>query len=76
MEELSKIAVSTLMEVAMELADGRREQSMERVEKMILLLEVETDNAAGDGKPTKELEELTQQFIDLQTQLFRYANSR
>ena len=64
------------MEVAMELADGRCEQSMDRVEKMILLLEVETDNAAGDGKPTKELEELTQQFIDLQTQLFRYANSR
>ena len=60
----------------MELADGRCEQSMDRVEKMILLLEVETDNAAGDGKPTKELEELTQQFIDLQTQLFRYANSR
>ena len=64
------------MEVAMELADGRCEQSMDSVEKMILLLEVETDNAAGDGKPTKELEELTQQFIDLQTQLFRYANSR
>lgn len=76
MEKLSKIAVSTLMEVAMELADGRCEQSMDSVEKMILLLEVETDNTAGDGKPTKELEELTQQFIDLQTQLFRYANSR
>lgn len=60
----------------MELADGKCEQSMDSVEKMILLLEVETDNAAGDGKPTKELEELTQQFIDLQTQLFRYANSR
>ena len=60
----------------MELADGRCEQSMDSVENMILLLEVETDNAAGDGKPTKELEELTQQFIDLQTQLFRYANSR
>jgi hypothetical protein len=40
MEELSKIVVSTLMEVAMELADGKCEQSMDSVEKMILLLEV------------------------------------
>ena len=74
MEELSKIVVSTLMEVAMELAEGKCEESMDNVEKMILLLELEIDNAKAEDKPTEELEELNQQFIDLQTQLFRYAN--
>lgn len=74
MEDLSKAAISTLMEVAMELAEGKCEESMDNVEKMILLLELEIDNAKAEDKPTEELEELSQQFIDLQTQLFRYAN--
>lgn len=58
----------------MELAEGKCEESMDNVEKMILLLELEIDNAKAEDKPTEELEELSQQFIDLQTQLFRYAN--
>lgn len=74
MEDLSKAAISTLMEVAMELAEGKCEESMDNVEQMILLLELEIDNAKAEDKPTEEMEELNQQFIDLQTQLFRYAN--
>ena len=76
MEELSKIVIDTLLEVSMELASGECERGMDAVEKTILLLELEVDNAAADGKPTKELEELNQRLIDLQTQLFRYADNR
>lgn len=75
MEETYKIAISTLLEVASALAAGRSEGCMDNVEQMLLLLEVQQDNWAVQGKPTKELEELRQQFIELQTNLLMYADN-
>lgn len=75
MNETYKIAIGTLMEVASALAAGRSEACMDNVEQMLLLLEVQQDNWVAQGKPTKELEELRQQFIELQTKLFMYADN-
>lgn len=75
MEETYKIAIDTLLGVVSGLVTGRSEDCMDSVEKMLLLLEVQQDNWAVQGKPTKELEELRKQFIELQTKLFMYADN-
>lgn len=75
MNETYKIAIGTLMEVASALAAGRSEGCTDNVEKMLLLLEVQQDNWVTQEKPTKELEELRQQFIELQSKLFMYADN-
>lgn len=75
MNETYKIAIGTLIEVASALATGKSEGCMDNVEQMLLLLEVQQDNWVAQGKPTKELEELRQQFIELQTKLFMYADN-
>lgn len=75
MNETYKIAIGTLMEVASALAAGMSEGCTDNVEKMLLLLEVQQDNWVTQEKPTKELEELRQQFIELQSKLFMYADN-
>lgn len=74
MEKIKSIAIDTLMEVAMELAAGKCESSMDSVEQMILLLEVTADNEIVAGRPTEELERLKDRFVALQNELFRYAD--
>lgn len=73
MEEIKNIVISTLYNVAMELAEGKSTNSLEELEHCILLLEVQADNTASEGKPIEELEIMHQQLINLQTQVFRYA---
>lgn len=73
MEEIKNIVISTLYNVAMELAEGKSTNSLEELEHCILLLEVQADNTASEGKPVEELKSMYQQLINLQTQVFRYA---
>ena len=73
MEEIKSIVINTLYNVAMELAEGKSTNSMEELEHCILLLELETDNRASEGNQVDELEQMHQQLINLQTQVFRYA---
>lgn len=73
MEEIKSIVISTLYNVAMELAEGKSTNSIEELEHCILLLEVQADNTASECKPVYELDSLRQQLINLQTHVFRYA---
>lgn len=73
MEEIKSIVISTLYNVAMELAEGKSTNSIEELEHCILLLEVQADNTASECKPVEDLDSLRQQLINLQTHVFRYA---
>ena len=73
MDEIKSILISTLYNVAMDLADGKNTNIIEELEHCILLLEVQADNTASECKPVEELESFRQQLINLQTHVFRYA---
>lgn len=73
MEEIKSILISTLYNVAMDLADGKNTNIIEELEHCILLLEVQADNTASECKPVEELESFRQQLINLQTHVFMYA---
>lgn len=71
MENIDKIIIESLCTAAGMLAEGNRgSECMQELEETILLLELEEDKAAIEGKTAEDLAEVKQQLIKLQNTIF------